>query len=55
MSEVFQEVTLGLTVSEASWEELLGSMNMAQEREYSKARDSRHGAKHPVTTVTNGN
>ncbi|KAI5611476.1 N-acetyltransferase 9 [Silurus asotus] len=44
VSEVFQEVTLGLTVSKASWKELLGSTDSMQQREYGKTRDSRHGA-----------
>nr|ALT14006.1 N-acetyltransferase 9 [Tachysurus fulvidraco] len=54
VSEVFQEVTLGLTVNEASWEELRGGTDI-EGREYRKTRDSRHRAKHSTTTGADGN
>ncbi|XP_060796304.1 N-acetyltransferase 9 [Neoarius graeffei] len=52
VSEVFQEVTLGLTVSE---EELLGSRDLTQEREYRKTRDSRQGVERALTSGGDGN
>ncbi|TSZ26371.1 Integrin beta-3 [Bagarius yarrelli] len=55
ISEVFQEVTLGLTVSKEAWEELLSGADMAQEREYSKTQESRHRAKHSLSTGATGN
>lgn len=41
MSEVFREVTLGMTVDQAVRTRLLGDMAFMQEREYRKDRDSR--------------
>uniref|UniRef100_A0A8C8HYX1 Alpha/beta-tubulin-N-acetyltransferase 9 n=1 Tax=Oncorhynchus tshawytscha TaxID=74940 RepID=A0A8C8HYX1_ONCTS len=41
VSEVFREVTLGMTVDQAVRTRLLGDMAFMQEREYRKDRDSR--------------
>ncbi|KAI1896657.1 hypothetical protein AGOR_G00097020 [Albula goreensis] len=49
VSEVFQEVTLELTVDHALQTWLLGDMSFMQEREYQKSRDSRHGASSHLT------
>ncbi|KPP79965.1 hypothetical protein Z043_100423 [Scleropages formosus] len=52
-SEVFQEVTLELTVDETLRKQLQGDMSLIKEREYCKVRDSRHGASQPHTDTVN--
>ncbi|XP_036428281.1 N-acetyltransferase 9 [Colossoma macropomum] len=48
-SEVFKEVTLGLTVNEALQQELLATLDCMQEREYQKLKNYRHEGKHSLT------
>ncbi|KAI4874860.1 hypothetical protein NFI96_034433 [Prochilodus magdalenae] len=48
-SEVFQEVTLGLTVSEALQKDLLATLDFMQEREYQKLKDCRHEGQPSLT------
>lgn len=43
VSEVFREVTLGVTVNQALQEHLLVTVDFMQEREYQKLKDCRHG------------
>ncbi|XP_064179233.1 N-acetyltransferase 9 isoform X1 [Anguilla rostrata] len=49
VSEVFQEMTLELTVDEDLQKWLLGDMSFMQEREYQKIRDSRQAACPPLS------
>ncbi|XP_036397843.1 N-acetyltransferase 9 [Megalops cyprinoides] len=49
VSEVFQEMTLELTVDESLRKWLLEDMSYVQEKEYQKARDSRQRASQPQT------
>ncbi|KAL6475555.1 hypothetical protein SRHO_G00156430 [Serrasalmus rhombeus] len=48
-SEVFQEITLGLTVNEALQQELLATLDFMQEREYQKLKNYRHEGKNSST------
>lgn len=50
VSQVFREVTLGMTVDEAVRTRLLGDMAFMKEREYRKACDSRQEVTSPVPT-----
>ncbi|KAJ8399796.1 hypothetical protein AAFF_G00409010 [Aldrovandia affinis] len=47
VSEVFQEMTLELTVDQALQTRLLGNMSFMKEREYQKTRDNRQGTSPP--------
>ncbi|KAI7796799.1 N-acetyltransferase 9 isoform X2 [Triplophysa rosa] len=49
VSEVFQEVTLGVTVNENVRKVLFGNMDFMLQREYGKARDSRQAANQPFS------
>lgn len=49
VSEVFQEVTLGVTVNENVRKVLFGNMDFMLQREYGKARDSRQAANPPFS------
>lgn len=49
VSEVFQEVTLGVTVTENVRKVLFGNMDFMLQREYGKARDSRQAANPPFS------
>ncbi|XP_019899612.1 N-acetyltransferase 9 isoform X2 [Esox lucius] len=50
VSEVFREVTLGMTVDQAVRTRLLGDMAFMQEKAYRKDRDSRQEVTSPHTT-----
>uniref|UniRef100_A0A673MSX3 N-acetyltransferase 9-like n=1 Tax=Sinocyclocheilus rhinocerous TaxID=307959 RepID=A0A673MSX3_9TELE len=49
ISEVFQEVTLGVTVNEALQKHVFGNMDFMLQREYGKARDSRQAPFTPLS------
>lgn len=47
-SDVFKEVTLGMTVDASVRTRLLGNMDFMKEKEYRKTRDSRHELSSPM-------
>ncbi|XP_043109107.1 N-acetyltransferase 9 isoform X1 [Puntigrus tetrazona] len=49
ISEVFQEVTLGVTVNEALQKHVFGNVDFMLQREYGKARDSRQAPFTPLS------
>ncbi|XP_051968762.1 alpha/beta-tubulin-N-acetyltransferase 9-like [Xyrauchen texanus] len=49
ISEVFREVTLGVTVNEALQKVVFGNMDFMQQREYGKARDFRQATIPPIS------
>ncbi|XP_059388542.1 N-acetyltransferase 9 isoform X2 [Carassius carassius] len=49
ISEVFQEVILGVTVNEALQKHVFGNMDFMLQREYGKARDSRQAPFTPLS------